>query len=349
MTHPSSLDHYRLLGRSGLRISPLALGTMTFGETWGCDAAESRQIFDRYVDRGGNFIDTAGYYADGVSEELTGVFAAGKREKLVLSTKYSLTRNEGDPNLAGNGRLAMIRTVEASLRRLRTDRLDLLFLHVWDDVTPPDEILRAFDDLVTQGKVLYLGISDTPAWQIARLQTIAELRGWSRLVALQAEYSLIERTAERELLPAAAALGLGVMPWSPLANGLLAGKYAGGALAGDNNAGGRGAIIEATGRVTPRALAIAKAVGDVATDLGVSSAQVAIAWTLANPTVASPLVGARTIAQFEDNVAALGVRLADEHLALLDEASKIDLGFPHEFLRMPFIRHALTGGTTLLP
>ena len=201
-----SLDSYRLLGRSGLRVSPLALGTMTFGEEWGADEQESRRIFDSYVDQGGNFIDTAGYYADGASETLTGKFAEAKRERLVLSTKYSLTRSVGDPNAAGNSRRNMVQTVETSLKRLKTDRIDLFFLHVWDDMTPADKILRAFDDLVTQGKILYLGLSDTPAWQMARLQTMSELRGWSQLVALQSEYNLVERTAERDLIPAAKAL-----------------------------------------------------------------------------------------------------------------------------------------------
>lgn len=339
-----SLASYRLLGRSGLRVSPLALGTMTFGEQWGCEEADARRIFDRYVDEGGNFVDTAGYYADGVSEELTGKFAEAKRDRLVLSTKYSLTRKEGDPNLAGNGRLAMMRTVETSLKRLRTDRIDLFFLHVWDDTTPVDEIMRGFDDLVTQGKVLYVAISDTPAWQIARLQTLAELRGWSRLVALQAEYNLIQRTAERDLIPACAALGIGVMPWSPLASGLLSGKYAGG-TSGDG--AGRGVMLEAGGLVSPRALAIADAAKSVGDDLGATPAQVAIAWTLANPAVVSPLIGVRTMAQYEDNVGALGVRLEPEHLERLDAASAIEGGFPHDFLKSPFIRHGLTGGTTI--
>jgi aryl-alcohol dehydrogenase-like predicted oxidoreductase len=174
-----SLDSYRLLGRSGLRVSPLALGTMTFGESWGAGEAESRRIFDAYVDRGGNFIDTAGYYARGRSEELTGRFAKGRRDALVLSTKYSLAVQPGDPNAGGNGRKSMMRSVEQSLGRLGTDHIDLLFLHVWDDMTPAEEILRGLDDLVRQGKILYIGISDTPAWQVARLQTMAELHGWT--------------------------------------------------------------------------------------------------------------------------------------------------------------------------
>ncbi|WP_293985010.1 aldo/keto reductase [Sphingobium sp.] len=348
-SQPLALDTYRLLGRSGLRVSPLALGTMTFGEEWGGNESESRRIFDAYVECGGNFIDTAGYYADGVSETLTGKFAETKRERLVLSTKYSLTRSVGDPNAAGNSRRNMVQTVETSLRRLRTDRIDLFFLHVWDDTTPADEILRAFDDLVSQGKILYLGLSDTPAWQMARLQTMAELRGWSQFVALQAEYNLIERTAERDLIPAARALGIGVMPWSPLASGMLSGKYATGGSAHAGEAGGRKAMLEAADRIDARVVAIADAVKATADELGVTSAQVAIAWTLANSAVISPLVGARTMRQYEDNVAALGVSLDGTQLERLNAASAISLGFPHDFLATPFIRHGLTGGTTIHP
>jgi len=342
-----SLDSYRLLGRSGLRVSPLCLGTMTFGESWGADVAESRRIFDAYVDRGGNFVDTAGYYAQGRSEEITGTFAREKRDRLVLSTKYSLAVTQGDPNAAGNGRKSMMRSVEDSLKRLGTDYIDLLFLHVWDDTTPADEIMRGFDDLVRQGKVLYIGISDTPAWQVARLQTMAELRGWTQLAALQVEYSLLQRATERDLIPAAKALGLGVMPWSPLGSGLLSGKYATGAQLPSDPAGGRGDMITASGRVNPTAVAVANVVKALADEMGASSAQVAIAWTLANPAVTSPLIGARTLRQLEDNIGALNVDLTAEHLARLDEASRIDLGFPHDFLAYDFIRAGLTGGTSL--
>ncbi len=345
MTGPLSLDSYRLLGRSGLRVSPLALGAMTFGETWGAGEAESRGMFDFYVDRGGNFIDTAGYYARGASEELTGRFAREKRHQLVLATKYALAVQPGDPNGGGNGRKNMMRSVEDSLRRLGTDYIDLLFLHVWDDTTPADEILRGFDDLIRQGKILYIGISDTPAWQVARLQTMAELRGWSQLAALQVEYSLIERTTERDLIPAARALGLGVTPWSPLGSGLLSGKYASGAQAPADPEGGRGALLATSGRVNPRAIAIADVVRAVADEIGATSAQVALAWTLVNPAVVAPILGARTLRQLEDNIGALGVVLGEDQLARLDEASRVELGFPHDFLRNDRIRQGLTGGT----
>jgi len=344
-----SLDSFRLLGRSGLRVSPLALGTMTFGETWGAEEAESRRMFDAYVDRGGNFIDTAGYYAQGRSEQLTGKFAQGKRPRLVISTKYSLAVTPGDPNAAGNGRKSMLRSVEESLKRLVTDYIDLLFLHVWDDTTPADEILRGFDDLVRQGKVLYIGISDTAAWQVARLQTMAELRGWTQLAALQVEYNLLQRTVERDLIPMARAVGIGVMPWSPLASGLLSGKYANGAGANSDPAGGRGVTLVAHGRVNEGAVAIADAVKRSADRLGATSAQVALAWLLANPAVAAPILGARTLRQLEDNLGSLEVELAAEHLAELDSASGIELGFPHDFLKLEFVGAALTGGTKLRP
>jgi aryl-alcohol dehydrogenase-like predicted oxidoreductase len=342
-----TLDSYRLLGRSGLRVAPLALGTMTFGEVWGAEEAESHRIFDAYIDRGGNFIDTAGFYAQGRSEELTGKFAQGKRDRLVISTKYSLAVTSGDPNAAGNGRKNMLRAVEDSLKRLRTDYIDLYFLHVWDETTPPDEILRAFDDLVRQGKIHYIGVSDTPAWQVARLQVTAELRGWTQFAALQVEYNLLQRTAERELIPMASRLGIGVMPWSPLASGLLSGKYATGAHGSADPAGGRGAMLSAHGMVNERTLAIADAVVRVADRLRATPAQIALAWTLVDPSIAAPLIGARTLRQLEDNLGALEVELDGEARAELDAASRIELGFPHDFLKMDFVCAALTGGTKL--
>ncbi|MFS2020838.1 aldo/keto reductase, partial [Massilia sp. CT11-108] len=194
----TALDQYRLLGRSGLRVSPLALGTMTFGQDWGwgADEAEARNIFDVYVDRGGNFVDTAVNYTNGASERILGKLMEGRRDRIVLSTKFTMARAPGDPNSGGNHRMNLVRSVEQSLRQLGTDRIELLHLHAWDDTTPPDEVLRALDDLVRAGKVLYLGICNTPAWRVAQLQTIADLRGWSPFVALQIEYSLVERSVE---------------------------------------------------------------------------------------------------------------------------------------------------------
>lgn len=340
-----ALDGYRLLGRSGLRVSPLALGTLTFGTEWGfgADEGEARRIFDAYVDRGGNLIDTANNYTNGHSEIMVGRFAAGRRDRLVLSTKYSF-RTARDPNSGGNHRKSMVRAVEASLKRLGTDYIDLYFVHAWDGVTPAEEVLRALDDLVRSGKVLYLGISDTPAWQIARMQTLAELRGWSAFAAMQIEYSLVERTAERELIPMGAELDIGIMPWGILAAGVLSGKrrdpgasaHADGAL---NEARLAGTV--ASGGPSERSFAIAEVVRKIAGELGSTPSEIAVAWTLANPAVTSPLIGARTLAQLETNLAALSVQFDAAHLARLDEASRTAPGFPHEFLATPAVRRNL--------
>jgi aryl-alcohol dehydrogenase-like predicted oxidoreductase len=345
-----TLDSYRLLGRSGLRVSPLALGTMTFGADWGwgADKDESRALFDRYLEQGGNFIDTANMYTNGTSEHLLGEFARAERERLVLATKYTMLRRPGDPNSGGNHRKSMVASVEASLRSLNTDYIDLLYLHAWDFTTPVEEILRGLDDLVRQGKVLYVGVSDTPAWQIARMQTIADLRGWSPLVALQIEYSLVERTVERDLIPMAQELGLGVLPWSPLAAGVLTGKYSRADLLESNSTANpestRREVAAAQGSLTERGLAIAEVVKQIAGETGHTPAAVALAWTLRNPAVIAPIVGARTVAQLDDNLGAMEVEFEPEQLARLDDASAIDPGFPHEFLRRDLTRNVIAGG-----
>ena len=348
-----SLTHYRTLGRSGLRVSPLSLGTMTFGTDWGwgADELEARRIFDLYVERGGNFIDTANFYTGGSSEALLGRFVAGQRDRLVLATKYSLNMHPGDPNGGGNHRKSLMRGVEASLKRLGTDYIDLLYLHIWDDTTPVDEVMRGFDDLVRAGKILYAGISDTPAWQVARMQTLADLRGWAPLVALQIEYSLVQRTVERDLVPMADALGLGVTAWSPLGMGVLAGKYDRASLkAGDRDATGvtgtRQQVALSHDMLSDRNLHIADTVRTMAGSMGRSSAQVALAWLLQRPGHgAIPIVGARTLAQFEDNLGALDVHLDAGQLQQLDAASAVALGFPHDFMRLPLPRNNLFGGT----
>ncbi|WP_040834201.1 aldo/keto reductase [Nocardia brevicatena] len=344
-----TLDTYRLLGRSGLRVSPLALGTMTFGADWGwgADTDEARKIFDTYVERGGNFIDTASQYTDGSSEKLLGEFTAANRESLVLATKYTMLRRPGDPNSGGNHRKSMFASVEASLRRLNTDYIDLLYLHAWDFLTPVEEILRGMDDLVRAGKVLYVGISDAPAWQVSRMQMIADLRGWSPLIALQIEYSLLERTGERDLIPMAREMGLGVIPWSPLGSGVLTGKYGRADLDHSVDAspsGTRKNVAAANGSLSERGLAIADVVKEVAAETGRTPSQVALAWTLREPGVTAPIIGARTAAQLEDNLGALDVEFADEHLTRLEAASAVDLGFPHEFLRRPMTRQVTFGG-----
>jgi aryl-alcohol dehydrogenase-like predicted oxidoreductase len=340
MTH-ASLTQYRLLGRSGVRVSPIALGSMMMGEPWGSDPDASRAIFDHYVERGGNFVDTADYYAAGRSEEIIGTLAQGRRDQLVISTKYSILRRKDDPNSGGNHRKSMMLAVEESLRRLRTDRIDLYFLHIWDGYTPTDEILRAFDDLVCQGKILYLGISDTPAWRVAEMQTMAELRGWSRFVALQAEYNLVQRTAERELIPCAAAMGIGVLPWSPLAGGVLSGAYGGAQDEAATPTNTRRQKMYAMGRVTERALQIAAAVGSVAAELGRTHAQVALAWTLHNPAVTAPVIGPRTLDQLEDSLGAVELGLSVDQLGKLGEASQFELGFPQDFLASASVKALL--------
>jgi len=331
----TTLDSYRLLGRSGLRVSPLALGAATFGTEWGWGAEQddARKLFDTYVERGGNFIDTASTYTNGSSERLLGVFAHDNRESLVLATKYSTLSRPGDPNSGGSHRKTMFASVETSLRRLNTDYIDLLYLHVWDFTTSVEEVLRGMDDLVRQGKVLYVAICNTPAWQVSRMQAIADLRGWSPLVALQFEYSLIERTGERDLIPMAREMGLGVIPYSPLAGGVLAGKYSRADLtAGKIADGTRKDFNIANGDVTERNLAIADVLKAVATEMGRSPGQVGLAWAGQNPDVTAPIIGARTPAQLEDNLGALEVDFTAAQLARLDEASAIGLGNPHALL-----------------
>ncbi|MCB2076658.1 MAG: aldo/keto reductase [Novosphingobium sp.] len=335
------LDDYRLLGRSGLRVSPLALGTMTFrvGQgSWGSSDEEARQMVDMYLERGGNFIDTADFYGQlGQSEVLLGEILKGRRDPVVISTKYSLTTQPGNPNASGNHRKNMVKSVEDSLRRMGTDYIDLLYLHMWDFRTPVDEILRAFDDLVRAGKILYTGLSDTPAWQASRMQAIAELRGWTQFCALQICYSLVERTVEREMIPMAREMGMGVSPWAPLGQGVLTGKYTRDDLVpGDmSDISSRKAINAVTGKLTAKNLDIADVCVEVAREIGCTPAQLAVAWTLRNPAVCSPVVGVRTPAQLEDNLGALDVEISDEQLARLDEISAVPKVFPMDVLKSP--------------
>jgi aryl-alcohol dehydrogenase-like predicted oxidoreductase len=295
-------------------------------------------MVDMYIDRGGNFIDTADFYGQlGQSEVLLGELVKGRRDRLVISTKYSLTTEPGNPNASGNHRKNMVRSVEDSLKRMGTDYIDLLYLHMWDFRTPVDEILRSFDDLVRAGKVLYIGLSDTPAWQASRMQAIAELRGWTQFCALQISYSLVERTVEREMIPMAAEMGMGVCPWSPLGGGVLTGKYSKADLVPPdmNNLGSRKAINAITGRLSEHNLGVAEVVGEIAQQLGKTSAQVALAWTLVNPAVTAPVLGVRTVAQLEDNLGALDVHLSADHLARLNAASDIPKVFPMDILKSP--------------
>ena len=330
------LDHYVTLGRSGLRVSPFCLGAMTFGEDlgWGSSVADSERILDRFLAMGGNFIDTANAYTRGHSEKIIGDHLGHdphKRERVVLATKFFSTMFIGDPNAGGASRKAIEGQVHESLRRLQTDYIDLYWMHCWDQYTPIDETMRALDDLVKAGKVRYVGFSDTPAWKVAQAQVMADLRGWSKLVALQIEYSLLERTVEGELVPMARELGLGVTPWSPLKSGALSGKYKR-ADKGKHKPDRQGFILGALG--DDRTYDVVEAAEGIARELDTTTARVALAWVQAQPGVASTIIGARTMAQLEDNVQALDVKLAPEHLKKLSEISKPKLNFPGDFLQM---------------
>ncbi|MDJ0811059.1 MAG: aldo/keto reductase [Desulfobacterales bacterium] len=332
---------YKLLGHSGLRVSELSLGAMTFGDDrgWGASAQESRRIFDAYAEAGGNFIDTADIYTDGTSEKLVGEFVAGNRERFVLATKYSNSAPVGDPNAAGNHRKNMVQSLEASLKRMQLDYIDLYWLHAWDFMTPVEEVMRAFDDLVRAGKILYVGISDAPAWIISRADTLAQLRGWSRFVAIQVEYSLVERTAERELLPMARALDLGVTAWSPLGSGLLTGKYTRDAGHQDKRRLDQAPFKD----IDDRIYSIAREVDRVAEEIGKPPSQVALNWLRQRDGVL-PIVGARTLEQFNENCGCLAFSLADDQIERLNKVSQIELGFPHDFLASEIPRSFLYGG-----
>ena len=315
---------YTLLGGSGLRVSELALGTMTFGTDWGWGASESESAkqFEVFAEAGGTLIDTANKYTDGSAESILGELLAADRDHFVVGTKYSLNTRDGDLNAGGNHRKSLVHALEGSLRRLRTDHVDVLWLHAWDYLTPPDEVMRALDDQVRLGKVLYLGVSDTPAWVVAQMQTLAAERGLTPFSGLQIEYSLVQREVERELIPMARGLGLGVLAWGPLGAGVLSGKYARSAGQGNHRR---------LRDVDPGRLAIARAVADVADELGLRSSVVALAWLRARGGVI-PILGARTAQQLADNLACLEVALPADALARLGEASHVARGFPHDFL-----------------
>jgi aryl-alcohol dehydrogenase-like predicted oxidoreductase len=340
------LNHYVTLGRSGLRVSPLCLGAMTFGEDWGWGSSvkDSEAIMDRFFERGGNFIDTANAYTKGHSEKIIGDHVgrhASKRDRLVIATKFTSNLFRGDPNGGGMSRKAIVAQCEESLRRLQTSYIDLYWLHAWDATTPIEETMRALDDLVTSGKVRYLGFSDTPAWKCAEAQTIAHLRGWSPLIALQIEYSLLERTVEGDLLPMAREMGLGVTPWSPLKSGVLTGKYT--RKDHGKHEAARGAW--ATSALGDKAYDIIDELMRVAKELGTTPSRVALAWVQSRPSVTSTIIGARTMAQLEDNLAATDVALRPEHTAKLDALSTPKLNFPADFLANGAM--FLHGGTTI--
>ena len=322
---------FKLLGKSGLRVSELCLGTMTFGKEWGWGSTEetSKQVFDAYVEAGGNFFDTANLYTRGTSEKLLGQFIGPNRDKYVIATKYTMIMDPKDPNSGGNHRKNLHQSVHASLKRLNTDYIDLLWVHAWDKCTPIEEMMRALDDLVRQGKILYVGISDMPAWLVAHANTYAELKGLTPFVALQPEYSLIERTIEREYFELAKMFDLSIAAWSPLGMGVLTGKYLK-ADSGEN----RFQISEFfKGKyLSEQSLEIAKEVVKIADELNKSPSQVAINWVRQKNSRIIPIIGAKTAEQLKDNMGCLSFTLSEKQMQRLDHTSKITLGFPHDFL-----------------
>jgi aryl-alcohol dehydrogenase-like predicted oxidoreductase len=341
-----ALTDYVTIGNSGLRVSPFCLGAMTFGEDWGwgSSVAESEAILSHFLERGGNFIDTANVYTKGHSEAIIGDFIgrdAGKRDRLVIATKFFGNLYPGDPNGGGAGRKTIVASCEQSLRRLQTDYIDLFWMHCWDRHTPIEETMRALDDLVASGKVRYIGFSDTPAWKVSQAQTIAQFRGWAPLVALQIEYSLLERTVEGELIPMALELGLGVTPWSPLKSGVLSGKYTRANAA--TVKADRGERV--TQNLGEKVYAIIDELIAIGKDAHASPASVALAWVQSRRGVASTIIGARRMDQLDQNLAALDLALTVDQFARLDKLSKPALGFPMQFLNVASMFSQ--GGTTV--
>jgi aryl-alcohol dehydrogenase-like predicted oxidoreductase len=335
---------YRLLGNSGLRVAEASLGTMTFGDEWGWGSPkdEAKKVYETYREAGGNFIDTANFYTNGTSEKFLGEFMQGHRDSVVLATKYSNATPGNDPNAAGNHRKSMMLAVEASLKRLQTDYIDLYWVHLWDGITPVEEVMRGLDDLVRQGKVLHVGISDAPAWWVAQANTLAELRGWTQFIGLQIEYSLIERTVERELIPMAKALNVGVVAWSPLAGGVLTGKYH-----SEGKAEGARMTNKGTQEFLPdeqRATPIISALKAVSQQTGRSMPQVALAWLRYRTVPVIPIIGARKVSQLQDNLASLDLELSAEQLKFLDGASRIEPGFPQGIYAREMVRGIRYGG-----
>lgn len=335
---------YQRFGKSGLRVSRAALGTMTFGEAWGWGAnyEGSEKILNAYIEAGGNFIDTASSYTCGESETYIGRMLEGRRDSIVLATKYTHMLRHGDVNSAGNHRKSLRQSLDQSLKRLNTDHIDLFWVHCWDKITPLEEILRALDDAVRAGKILYAGFSDAPAWLISRADALAEFKGWSPFIGIQTEYSLISRHAERDLLPMARELGLGVAAWGPLGAGTLTGKYT-------ENKSVNARRIDAAKDfygylLNNQTASIAKQAAKVAKDINATSAQVALAWMAQSNSFIIPILGARTQSQLLENLLFIEVSLSNHHLQELNKASDIELGFPHEFLDSAPVRYLSFAG-----
>lgn len=352
------LDDYVMLGRSGLRVSPLCLGTMTFGTDWGwgADEAAARSLFDYYLDHGGNFVDTADGYTSGKSESFLGkmIKDRGARDRVVLATKFTFGAEPQNPNAGGNGRKNIYRALEGSLRRLGTDYVDLYWLHCWDMQTPIEEVASTLTDLVRSGKVRNIGLSDVPAWYAARYQTLAEKNGWERVAALQLEYSLIERSIEREHIPMARELGMAVLPWSPLASGFLAGKY----QRGDEGTAGEGRIQKMKDSTNPVFQKLSKpsekswqtleAVRSIAAELGRSSAEVALAWVSTQRGITSTIIGATKLTQLESNISSLELELNAAQRRRLDEVSALESVHPYMYFGEVF-QSMIHGGAKVRP
>lgn len=347
------LNDYITLGRSGLLVSPLCLGTMTFGTEWGWGAEESvsRSLFDRYIEAGGNFIDTADGYTGGKSEQMVGKFVRERsvRDRVVLATKFTFSGEAGNPNAGGNGRKNIYRALEGSLRRLDTDYIDLYWLHAWDTITPVEEVISTLNDLVRDGRIRHYGFSDTPAWYVARAQTLAEKEGKERLIAMQLEYSLVERNIEREHVPAAQELGIGICPWSPLASGFLTGKYL-----RDRNGGSGDGRLEKTKdsgnptvkKFTDQNWKILDVLLDVSKKLGRSPAQVALNWAATQPGITSTILGASKVSQLEDNLGAIEFSIPPELRQRLHEVSAPASIHPYVFFE-PFLQGMIHGGASV--
>jgi len=336
---------YKILGKTGMRVSEVCLGAMTFGDNWGglgADKDESRKVFEGFLAAGGNFIDTANLYTGGTSETLLGEFMSDKREKIVLATKYTNSFPTGDPNSAGNHRKNLVQSLDASLKRLKTDYIDLYWVHAWDFMSSVESVMRALDDAVRSGKILYVGISDAPAWIISQANTMAELRGWSPFAAVQVEYSLAERTVERDILPMAQALGLTVTPWGPLKGGTLTGKYLDQKMEKDFRFSHE--MTKDMYKETERGNAIAREVIRIATDIGKSPAQVALAWLKTRGSNILPIIGAKTFTQLQDNLGCLDVKLSETQINSLDSVSAIEMGFPTDFYSMPMAKTLMYAG-----
>jgi aryl-alcohol dehydrogenase-like predicted oxidoreductase len=329
---------YKFLGKSGLRVSELCLGTMTFGTEWGYGADEAEAILQMqaFTEAGGNFIDTANRYTEGSSERIIGNFIQSQRNKYVIATKYTLWNNREDPNAHGNHRKNMVHSLEGSLQRLKTDYVDVLYLHIWDFTTPIEEIMRGMDDLVRSGKVLYVAISDTPAWIVSRANTLAEWRDYAPLLALQCELSLIQRSPERDLIPMADFYGMTVTAWAPLAGGALSGKYL--------HADAKGRVPEHSLRRSERANQIVKKVVEIAGETQMSATQVALSWLRQKYANVIPVIGARNTLQLNESLACLDKKLTEQHIQKLDEVSRIEPGFPHDFLQSEGVKDATFGG-----